>query len=49
MHFGIKHFFRGPKVRLTLSALEGGAALGFDADAIIGVVMALTVKDFIKA
>jgi motility quorum-sensing regulator / GCU-specific mRNA interferase toxin len=36
------------KVRITLSALAGGAALGFDAEGIIGVVMALTTKDFCK-
>jgi motility quorum-sensing regulator / GCU-specific mRNA interferase toxin len=37
------------KVRITLSALAGGAALGFDAEGIIGVVMALTTKDFYKS
>lgn len=37
------------KVRITLSALAGGAASGFDAEGIIGVVMALTTKDFYKS
>jgi len=36
------------KGRITLSAITGGAALGFDAEGIIGVVMALTRKDFYK-
>ena len=35
-------------MRITLSALAGGAALGFDAEGIIGVVMALTAKDYYK-
>jgi motility quorum-sensing regulator/GCU-specific mRNA interferase toxin len=37
------------KVRATISALEGGAALGFDFDGIVAVVEALTVKDFYKS
>jgi motility quorum-sensing regulator/GCU-specific mRNA interferase toxin len=37
------------KVRATVSALAGGAALGFDFDGIVGVVMALTRKDFYKS
>ena len=37
------------KVRITFSALAGGAALGFDADGIVCVVMALTPKDFYKS
>ena len=44
----IKALIRAGKVRITLSALAGGAALGFDADGILGVVMALTPKDFYK-
>ena len=37
------------KVRATVSALAGGAALGFDFDAIIGVLKGLTVADFYKS
>lgn len=36
-------------MRITFSALAGGAAMGFDADGIVGVVMALTAKDFYKS
>jgi motility quorum-sensing regulator / GCU-specific mRNA interferase toxin len=45
----VKTLIQAGKVRITLSALEGGAALGFDADGIIGVVMTLTSKDFYKS
>jgi motility quorum-sensing regulator/GCU-specific mRNA interferase toxin len=45
----IKAMIQSGKVRITLSALAGGAALGFDADGIVGVVMALTPKDFYKS
>lgn len=34
------------KVRATVSALVGGAALGFGFEEIIGVVAALTPRDF---
>lgn len=37
----VKALIQDGKVRITLSALTGGAALGFDADGIIRVVMAL--------
>ena len=37
------------KVRSTVSALAGGAALGFDFEGIAGVVMALTPADFYKS
>ena len=37
------------KVRSTLSALAGGAALGFGFDGIVGVVLALTPADFYKS
>ncbi len=37
------------KVRSTYSALTGGAALGFDFDGIVAVVLALTPKDFYKS
>jgi motility quorum-sensing regulator/GCU-specific mRNA interferase toxin len=45
----VKAMIEGGKVRIILSALTGGAALGFDADGIVGVVMALTTKDFHKS
>ncbi len=45
----IKSKIQAGKVRITLSALAGGATLGFDADGIVGVVMALTDKDFYKS
>jgi len=45
----IKAMIQAGKVRITLSALAGGAALGFDADGIVGVVMALRTKDFYKS
>jgi motility quorum-sensing regulator/GCU-specific mRNA interferase toxin len=44
----IKAMIQAGKVRITLSALAGGAALGFDVDGIVGVVMALRAKDFYK-
>ena len=37
------------KVRATVSALAGGAALGFAFEEIVGVVAALTPKDFYKS
>jgi motility quorum-sensing regulator/GCU-specific mRNA interferase toxin len=37
------------KVRSTLSALAGGAGLGFDFAGIVGVVLALTPADFRKS
>lgn len=37
------------KVRTTFSALAGGAALGFGFEQIIGVVAALTPRDFYKS
>ncbi len=37
------------KVRSTVSALAGGAALGFDFNGIIEVVLALTQTDFHKS
>jgi len=40
----IKAMVQAGKVRITLSALAGGAALGFDADGILDVVKALTPR-----
>ena len=37
------------KVRSTFSALAGGAALGFDFEGIVAVVLALTPKEFYKS
>ena len=37
------------KVRITISALAGGAALGFGFEEIVGVVAALTPRDFYKS
>src|ERR1017187_4339112 len=37
------------KVRTTVSALAGGAALGFGFEEIVGVVAALTPQDFYKS
>lgn len=37
------------KVRATVSALTGGAALGFDFEGIVGVVKALNPRDFYKS
>ena len=45
----VKAMIRAGKVRITLSALTGGAGLGFDAEGIIGVIMALTPQDFHKS
>jgi len=45
----VKAMIQAGKVRATLSALAGGTALGFNFDGIVGVVMALTAKDFHKS
>ncbi|SPF48650.1 motility quorum-sensing regulator [Syntrophobacter sp. SbD1] len=45
----IKAMIQAGNVRITLSALAGGAALGFDADGIVGVIMGLRPKDFHKS
>lgn len=37
------------KVRSTISALSGGAALGFDFEGIVEIVLALTASDFYKS
>ena len=37
------------KVRATVSALAGGAAMGFGFEAIVGIVAALTPRDFYKS
>ena len=45
----VKSLIEEGKVRSTLSALAGGAALGFDFNGILAVVLALTPKDFYKS
>jgi motility quorum-sensing regulator/GCU-specific mRNA interferase toxin len=45
----IKAMIGAGKVRSTLSALAGGAALGFDFEAIVSVVDSLTLADFYKS
>jgi motility quorum-sensing regulator/GCU-specific mRNA interferase toxin len=45
----VKALIREGKVRSTYSALTGGAALGFDFDGIVAVVLALTPEDFYKS
>ncbi len=45
----VKALIEAGKVRSTLSALAGGAALGFDFDGIIAVIKALTPADFYKS
>lgn len=45
----VKALIEAGQVRVTLSALSGGAALGLDFDGMIGVVMELTPQDFYKS
>ncbi len=45
----VKAMIETGKVRSTLSALTGGAALGFDFAGIVEVVLALTPADFYKS
>ncbi len=45
----VKKLIGQGKVRCTFSALSGGAALGFDFDAIVAVILALTPTDFYKS
>jgi motility quorum-sensing regulator/GCU-specific mRNA interferase toxin len=45
----VKTMLAAGKVRTTVSALAGGAALGFGFEEIIGVVAALTPSDFYKS
>jgi motility quorum-sensing regulator/GCU-specific mRNA interferase toxin len=45
----VKALVAAGKVRSTMSALTGGAALGFDFEGIVGVVMALAPADFYKS
>jgi motility quorum-sensing regulator/GCU-specific mRNA interferase toxin len=45
----VKALITAGKVRSTFSALSGGAALGFDFEGIVAVVMELTPADFHKS
>ena len=45
----VKVLVEAKKVRSTLSALAGGAALGFDFEGILGVVLSLKQADFHKS
>jgi motility quorum-sensing regulator / GCU-specific mRNA interferase toxin len=45
----IKSLIRDGKVRTTRSAREGAAALGFDFDGMLAVVMTLSAADFYKS
>jgi motility quorum-sensing regulator/GCU-specific mRNA interferase toxin len=45
----VKALVAAGRVRATFSALAGGAALGLGFAQIVGVVAALTVKDFYKS
>jgi motility quorum-sensing regulator/GCU-specific mRNA interferase toxin len=45
----VKSLIGEGKVRSTVSALAGGAALGLDFQGIVAVVLALTPKDFHKS
>jgi motility quorum-sensing regulator/GCU-specific mRNA interferase toxin len=45
----VKTLIQQGKVRSTFSAIAGGAALGFDFDGMLAVVLALTAKDFYKS
>ena len=45
----IQRLIDAGRVRATLSALAGGAALGLDFDGILDVVSALTLADFIAS
>jgi motility quorum-sensing regulator/GCU-specific mRNA interferase toxin len=45
----VKQLVAADQVRTTRSAREGAAALGFDFDEMLAVVIALTTKDFLRA
>jgi motility quorum-sensing regulator/GCU-specific mRNA interferase toxin len=45
----VKALVAAGKVRATVSALAGGAALGFGFEEIVGVVAALSPRDFYKS
>ena len=45
----VKTLIEAGKVRSTQSALVGAAAMGFNFDGIVAVIMAVTPKDFYKS
>jgi motility quorum-sensing regulator/GCU-specific mRNA interferase toxin len=45
----VRKLIQQGKVHSTFSALTGGAALGFDFDGMVAVVLALTPKDFYRS
>ena len=45
----VKALIEAGKVRSTMSALSGGAALGLDFEGIVGVILAMTSADFYKS
>ena len=45
----VKALVKAGKVRSTMSALAGAAALGFDFEGMVSVVMALTPANFYKS
>lgn len=45
----IKAMIDAGKIRSTTSALAGAAALGFDFEGVVGVILSLTPKDFYKS
>ena len=45
----VKNLLAAGKTRATVSALAGGAALGFGFEEIVGAVAALTPRDFYKS
>jgi len=45
----VKAMVEAGKARSTLTALAGGAALGFDFDDMLAAVMGLTMADFYKS
>ncbi|WP_301103114.1 type II toxin-antitoxin system MqsR family toxin [Propionivibrio sp.] len=47
--FVVKALIKAGQVRTTKAAREGAAALGFDFDAMLAVVMALSASDFYKS
>ena len=45
----VKALIQASKVRITVSALAGGAAMGFDFEGIVNVIESLTLADFYKS
>jgi motility quorum-sensing regulator / GCU-specific mRNA interferase toxin len=45
----VKSLIEAGKVRATLSAISGGAQMGFGFDAILDAIRGLTIKDFYKS